>query len=145
MEKVLVSILIAMALILGAVAGAVFAPADVEIKEVPVEKLVNVSVEKIVEVEAPSALDNAVAIFLDAVEDEEDKAGNAVNVLGIYNFDEVSVLKVYDDYVVSYDGDETTVEFKIRLQLDDGDDRTKESYDVTVITEDGEDSKVIVA
>ena len=106
---------------------------------------VNVSVEKLVEVEAPSALDKAVEAFLSAVEDEEDEAGNAVNVLGVYNFDELSVLKVYDEYSVAYDGEETTVNFSIRLQLDDGDDRVKNTYDATVVFEDGEDTLVSLA
>jgi len=145
MEKTLVTILVALALIIGAVGGAVFAPAEVETKEI--EKIVyqNVSVTEFVEVIQPSALDNAIEVFKQAVEDEEDQAGNKVDVLGNYNYDELEVSKVYDDYLVSYDEDITTVNFSIKLKLDDGDDRVRETYDVSVTQEDGEDSIVIVA
>lgn len=102
----------------------------------------NVSVDKIVEIPTVSVLEKAVSAFMEAVEDEEDEAGNDVDVLEDYNFDEVEVLKVYDAYTVSYDDEMTTVNFEIRLKFDDGDDRLKESYDVEVIFEDDEDTKV---
>jgi len=106
----------------------------------------NVSVDKIVEIPTVSVLEKAVSAFMEAVEDEEllllDEAGNDVDVLEYYNFDEVEVLKVYDAYTVSYDDEMTTVNFEIRLKFDDGDDRLKESYDVEVIFEDDEDTKV---
>ena len=104
----------------------------------------NVSVDKIVEIPTVSVLEKAVSAFMEAVEDEEllDEAGNDVDVLEDYNFDEVEVLKVYDAYTVSYDDEMTTVNFEIRLKFDDGDERLKESYDVEVIFEDDEDTKV---
>jgi len=104
----------------------------------------NVSVDKIVEIPTVSVLEKAVSAFMEAVEDEEllDEAGNDVDVLEYYNFDEVEVLKVYDAYTVSYDDEMTTVNFEIRLKFDDGDERLKESYDVEVIFEDDEDTKV---
>jgi len=104
----------------------------------------NVSVDKIVEIPTVSVLEKAVSAFMEAVEDEEllDEAGNDVDVLEYYNFDEVEVLKVYDAYTVSYDDEMTTVNFEIRLKFDDGDARLKESYDVEVIFEDDEDTKV---
>jgi len=102
----------------------------------------NVSVDKIVEIPTVSVLEKAVSAFMEAVEDEEDEAGNDVDVLEDYNFDEVEVLKVYDAYTVSYDDEMTTVNFEIRLKFDDGDARLKESYDVEVIFEDDEDTKV---
>jgi len=132
-----------LALLVGFALGAVLMGEDtVTVQEKVVEKIVNVSVDTVVEVEAPSELDRAVAEFLIAVEDEEDEAGNDVDVLRNYNFDEVEVSKVYDEYVISYDGDETTVEFSIRLILDDDDDREKNSYNVIVEFEEDEDTEV---
>ena len=103
------------------------------------------NIDKIVEVEAPSILDQSITAFMKAVEDEEDEAGNAVEILGDYYFDEVSITKVYDEYNVAYEDEKTTVDFSIKLQFDDGDDREKESYDVTIIFEEDEDTEVIVA
>ena len=141
----LLTVLAVLCLLVGGLVGHTMAPVETEVVTETETVYQNITVDKIVEVPAPSALDNAVAIFLEAVENEEDEAGNAVNVLGIYNFDELSVLKVYDEYTVAYDDDKTTVNFDIRLQLDDGDDRVKNTYDVTVITEEGEDTIVTVA
>ena len=105
----------------------------------------NVSVTEYIEVPAISQLELAKAEFLQAVDDEEDEAGNDVDVLGNYNFDEIEVIKVYDEYSILYDGDETTVDFKIRLKFDDGDDRVKEDFEVTVTFEEDEDTIVEVA
>lgn len=92
-----------------------------------------------------SQLDLAVAAFLEAVEDEEDEAGNSVDVLGDYYFDELEVRSIEDEYTVSYDGDETTVNFSINLRFDDGEDRIKQSYNVEVFFEEDEDTEVTVA
>ena len=105
----------------------------------------NISVPEIEYIEEPSVLEKAIDTFMQSVDDEEDEAGNDINVLGNYNFDEVSKIKVYDEYSVEYDDEMTTVNFSIRLQFDDGDDRVKDSYDVTVIYEDDEDTEVFVA
>ena len=141
----IVAVFAILALLVGFSLGAVLMGQDTEtIKEVVVEKIVNVSVDNVVEVQAPSQLDLAVANFMQAVDDEEDEDGNGVDVLGNYTFDEVEVSKVYDDYSITYDGDETTVEFSIRLILDDGDDREKNTYDVIVEFEEDEDTEVTV-
>lgn len=146
MEKTLVTILVILALVIGGIGGAVFTPANEIVKEVETitEVPVNVSVIEYVEVEAPSVLDRAIEAFLEAVDDEEDEAGNDVDVLGDYNFDEVEVSKVYDEYSVEYDGDETTVEFEIRLRFKEEDSRAeKETFDVQVIFEDDEETQVV--
>jgi len=145
MEKTLVTILVTFALILGVIGGSVFTPSTIETKEVIKEVPVNVSVEKIVEVPAPSILDKAVSIFLQSVEDEEDEAGNDIDVLGTYDFDEIEVSKVYNEWSVSYDDEITTIEFSIKLRFDEeGEASEKETYDVTVIIEEDEDTIVIV-
>ena len=150
MENTIVGIFVILALVLGLVGGAVITPNQTEtltvyqdkIVEVPVE----VPVETVVEVEAPNQLDLAVEAFMQAVEDEEDEAGNDVDVLGNYDFDEVEISKVYDDYNVSYEDDTTTVDFSIKLRFDMDDKKAvKETYDVTVRFEDKEDTEVIIA
>jgi len=145
MENTIVTIFVILALAVGLVGGYVINPSDTEVvyQDKIVEKLVNVSVDKVVEVPAPDMLSLAVDAFMQAVEDEEDEAGNDVNVVGTYDFDEIEVSKVYDDYQVSYDGDETTVNFLIKLRFDeDGEASEKEKYDVTVIFEEDEDTEV---
>ena len=142
----IVAVFAVLALLVGFALGAVLMGEDTEtIKEV--EKVVyqNVSVETVVELAAPNELDRAVAEFLIAVEDEEDEAGNDVDVLGDYYFDELEVRSVEDEYTVTVDGDKTIVEFSINVRFDDGDDREKETYDVTVYFEEDEDTEVIVA
>jgi len=134
-----------LALLVGFALGAVLMGEDVEtIKTVESIVYQNVSVDNVVEIEAPSELDRAVAEFLIAVEDEEDEAGNDVDVLGDYYFDELEVRSVEDEYTVTVDGDKTIVEFSINVRFDDGDDRKKETYDVKVVFEEDEDTKVRV-
>jgi len=150
MENTIVTIFVVLALIVGGVGGAVFTPNETEIeyvdRDVTVEVPVDVPVETIIEVPAPNQLDLAVEAFMKAVDDEEDEAGNDVEVLGKYNFDEVEVSKVYDEYTVEYDGDETIVNFRIRLRFKEEDaSAEKQTFDVTVRFEDEEDTEVTVA
>lgn len=143
--------LVIVALLLGGVVGHYVAPNEVEVTknqtvEVPVEviKVVNQTVE----VEAPSALDNAVETFLKAAEDEEDEAGNTVDVLNNYDFDQIVVSKISKNWNVAYTKDTTVVEFTITLKYDekgDSERSEKETYDVTVTYENGEDTIVEVA
>lgn len=145
MEKTLVTILVALALILGVALGAVFAPADTVTNEVIKEVPVNVSVDKIVEVQAPSMLEIAVGEFMKAVEDEEDEAGKDINVTGSYDFDEIEVSRVYDEYSVEYDDELVMVNFSIKLRFDeDGVASVKETYNVTVQFDEDEDTEVTV-
>lgn len=149
MENTIVTIFIILALALGFVGGAVLIPGttDTEIvyKDKIVEKEVEVAVEKLVEIPSPDMLSLAVDAFLIAVENEEDEAGNDVDVLGNYNFDEVEVSKVYDEYSVEFNDDEKVVEFSIRLRFkEEGVQSEKETYDVRVIFEEGEDTEVEV-
>ena len=148
MEKHVSGLLIVIAvicLLVGGLVGYNMAPVKVVTETEYVNQ--NVSVEKLVEVQAPSQLDLAIAEFLEAVEDEEDEAGSYVDILDDmgYDFDEVSVRKVYDDYTIDREDDKTTVDFSIRLKFDEDDERSEqETYDVTVIYEDGEDTIVEV-
>jgi len=111
----------------------------------PIEKIINVSVDRIVEVPAISYKELAIAEFLEAVEAEEDEAGNDVDVIGTYDFDEIEVSKIYDDHNIEFDGDKVIVDFSIKLRFDeDGEASEKETYDVKVIFEDGEDTEVLI-
>ena len=152
MESTLATILIVMGLLVGVGLGAVAFPGAETIKEVEkeviVEVPVEVPVETVVEVEIPAVnqLELATAAFMQAVEEEEDEAGNDVDVLGNYDFDEVEISKVYSDYNVSYEDDKAIVDFSIKLRFDMEDKKAvKETYDVTVTFEEDEDTEVIIA
>ena len=149
----LLVILVVLSLLIGGIAGGLVgynsAP-EKTITQTETEIVYqNISVDKIVEIQAPSVLDKAVAEFLKAVEDEEDEAENDITILDDmdYNFDEVSVYEVSDEYSINIedDGDVTTINFEIRLKFKDSHDSEKETFDVTVIFEDDEDTEVIVA
>ena len=147
MEKHVSGLLIVIAvmcLLVGGLVGYNMAP--VKVVTETVTEYQNVSVDKIVEVEAPSQLSLALDTFMTAVEDEEDEDGNEVDVVGSYDFDEIEVSKVYDNYTIEYDGDKTIVSFKIKLKFDeDGEKSQKEIFDVVVAFEEGENSEVSIA
>jgi len=146
MENTLVVLFVILGLAVGLLGGAVFTPNQTEVVTVYEDKIievpVNVSVEKLVEVPADNQLDLAVAAFMQAVEDEEDEAGRDVDVLGDYYFEEIEVRSIEDDYTVEYFDDKTKVYFNINLRLDDEDIRLKETYQVKVVFEEDEDTKV---
>ena len=148
MENTLAVIFIVLSLLVGAISGVVLAPADTIEIEVPGETVYqNVTVEKIVEVAAPNQLEIAVAEFMNAVENEEDEADNRVNILDNmdYNFDEVSIKEVSDDYTIAVtnDRDTTEVNFEIKLKFKDSHDKYETaSYDVTVTFEEDEYTEV---
>ena len=138
------TLLIILCLILGLFAGAtLFSTHDTKtvtndvIKEVPVNQTVFVNQT----VEVPiNYLGNAESVFLQAVKNGEDPAGNLNNVLGNYNYDEVSVHKIYNAYTVTYlNSDKYTVEFSISLRFKQSDLAAEtHDYDVTVTYQDGE-------
>jgi len=120
---------------------------DVQTETVTETKTVyqNVSVDKIVEVTAPNQLDLAVAEFLQAVEDEEDEAGHDVILSDYYDSDETELSKVYDEYTITVDGDETIVEFSVKMKFKEEDETSERiRYYVTVILEEDEDTEVLI-
>jgi len=137
-------------LLLGGILGATaFPKTETVYKDKIIETKVNVPVEVIKEVEvvkvvsAPSELDNALVTFLKAVENEEDEAGNEIDLLKGYDFDEVSLNKLYEDHVVTYSDDKIIVDFQVKLKYkEDGESSEKETYNVTVTYETDEDSTV---
>lgn len=145
MENTIVTLFVALAFVLGMISGAVITPNDTETVIVYEDKIVESIVEVPVEVvvNAPNQLELAVAEFMNAVDEEEDEAGNSVDVLGTYDFDEVEISRVYDDWSVAFNNDKTTVDFRVKLRFDeDGEASEKETYDVTVIFEEDEDTEV---
>lgn len=149
-KEVLVALGLILALSLGLFAGASFFPKTNEViveknvsVEVPVETIVEV--EKVIEVEKDYVAD-AVAKFMKAVEDEEDEKGNAVEVLGDYDFESVSIRKISKDYKVSINKDKTVVKFNIKLKFVEGKKSEVKEYDVTVtdFVDEDKESTVIV-
>lgn len=59
-----------------------------------------------------------------------------------YEADEVSVKKVYDDWNLTLDGDDYTVDFRIRYRYDSEEERCYAAYNVTIFYEEGEDPVV---
>ena len=155
MENTIVTIFVILALALGFVAGAVIIPGEtkteIEYQDKIVEKVVNVTVEKLVEIPAPDMLSLAVDAFLIAVEDEDVlDDDNEVDVLSdytnaSYRFSEMEVNRVYDDWSVSYVDDKTIVDFNIKLRFDEDDEPSERvRFDVTVTFEEDEDTIVEV-
>ena len=148
------------ALILGLIGGAfLFGGTEIVFvdRDVPGETIYE-EVEVEVEVEVPGEtiyedrdyLGEALSEFLLAAEDEEDEAGNPVKVLECgednFDFDELSVSRVYDDWSISFDddGDERTVEFEVKVKYKEQDERScRNTFDVEVHWEDDEDTEVV--
>jgi len=129
MDKTLSTILIIFALLLGAVCGAVIAPNEEVIKTV--EKIVEIEKQVEVSVEVPSAtayLELAVEDFMKHVDDEElFTCGNHE-----YDFDEISVNRVYDDYSLDFFNDEEySIDFSLKLEFDEDDEAScKDKFEV---------------
>ena len=146
MENTIVVLFVLLALVAGIISGAVLTPnenpVEIQYQDKIVETFVEVPVEIVVD--APNQLELAVAEFMLAVEDEEDEAGHDISILDDmnYNFDEVSVYEVSDDYkvAVTNDGDTTKIDFSIRLKFEDSHDSEKKTYDVRITFEDDEDT-----
>lgn len=142
MENTLsVSLMIAF-LLIGAVGGLVLSPEkviEVEIeKEVFVDVPIEVEVEKLV-ADSSEYLNLAVDDFMDHVDDNESFL-TCVN--HEYDFDEISIVRVYDDWSLSFDDEDYTVDFSIKLKYDEDDERScKESYDVSVYYEEDENAE----
>ena len=135
-KNVIVSLIMAVLLI--ASFGIGYNVNDSDVKTVVEYKNNTIEVVKEVMVEQTiNYLDEAVNEFLSAVE-----ADDEVSILGTYNFDEVSVKKIYDAYTVSIDDDVTIVEFEIKLKFDDENEREINTYNVRVTYEEDEDTIV---
>lgn len=144
-------------IIAGLVVGWAFAPTN----EVEVIKEVQVPVEKIVEVVkevkvSENYVENALNDFLNELENDDDFDQYLECDSDRYDFDQISVNKVYDDASVSFSEVDTddlnnaeayTVEFSTRLKYSDSDVEEKcyNTFDVSVDYEEGETPEVSVA
>ncbi len=160
MENWVATLSIIVVLIVGIAAGFVLDKPEEVTKEVEVIKEVAVPAEcpeevvceetTVVDVGAvvdKSIRDAALSEFLMAVDDEEDEAGEDVKILACgsteFDFDEISVSKVFDEWSVVFDDEETTVDFKVRMKYKETDEKScRQTFEVRVHYEDDEDTKV---
>ena len=109
-------------------------------KEVVVTKKVPVEVEKVVKVPVDAReqyLETAVNDVINYLEDEEELTCNGVE----YDKNEVSVLKIYDDFSVSFDEEGYSVEGKVKLKFKD-EESCKRVIDFVVAYEPDEEPTI---
>jgi len=146
--------------LIGAIFGAIIFSSNTEVPVQPSQQVCenlgfpSIEVEKIVEIPATcpevisvSLQDKALATFLLAIENEEDEAGNEIDLLecdgNSYDYSDIAVSKVTDEWSVEYDDDKTIVNFTVRLKYHEQDrESCRESYSVTVTYETDEDTIV---
>lgn len=84
----------------------------------------------------------AEADFIEYVDDEELFTCDGHE----YNFDEISVARLYSGWNLDFDDEDYTVAFSIKLEYDEDDEKScKETFDVKAFYEEGEDVEVTVA
>ena len=151
------------ALLLGGFGGFLFAPDKEVVKTVPgperiIEKEVikEVPIEVIKEVSTGNYIKQATDLLMNKLEKDDD-FDNYLKCDGErYEFDQVSVSKVYDDATVSFDkvdtddlddADKYTVETKIRLKYKDTDVEEKcyETVDLKAEFEEGENPELTLS
>ena len=120
--------------------GLYFANPDTIIETEYINNTIEVVTEVEVEVNTmDTLLEDAVADFLIEYEDNDRIKCNHDE----YDFEELEVRKVYDDFSVTYDDDKTIIDFDVKLKYtDNDDDRCYKTFDVTTTYEDGEDVEV---
>lgn len=143
MDKTLAVILMVLFSVVFFGVGYVVSPAEVETKEVVKEVFVDVPVEVEVEklvADSSEYLNLAVDDFMEYVDDEDKTRCDGDR----YDFDEISVSKVYDEYTLDFDDEDYTVDFKVRLKYDEDSERScRKTFDVEAYYE--EDEKVEIS
>lgn len=144
MKEALAVTLMVFALLIGVIGGAVIVPNEEVIKEIEVEKIIEVPTEVLVEVEVPSAskyLDKAVEDFMEYVDDEEVFECDGFE----YDFDEITIKRIYDDYSLDFEDEDYYVNFEIKLEYDEDDERScKETFEVEAYYEDDEKVEISI-
>ena len=146
MEKFLAGLLMVLFLLVGAVGGHLMTGEKIvdNLVEVEVEKLVNVEVPVEVEVlvaDATAYKDQAIDDFMNYVDDEELFMCDDYE----YNLDEISIVRVYDRWNLELDDEYYTVKFDIKLEYDEDDERScKTRYAVEAHYEDDKDVEISV-
>lgn len=60
-----------------------------------------------------------------------------------YDIDEVSVSKIYDGHSLTFDDEDVTVEFEIKLKFDEDSEKScRDKYEVEVFYEEGESPEI---
>lgn len=121
-------------------------PGPETVREVPVEVIREVNVTQTVDAR-DELLAKAKVEFLAEVEDNDEYlVCNEVE----YDFDQVTISKIYDGWTVVTDknrhGDLNTVNFEAKLKYTDKDvsEKCYKNYDVEVVFEDGEDPELTI-
>ncbi len=141
----LLMVIAVFALLIGGLVGYDMAPTKILTKTVTDVQYKNVSVDRIVNVRAPSQLNKSITTFLTAVKSGRDESGHRINVLGNYNFNEIEVSKVFDRYNVNHRFNKVTTNFKIQLRFKQAyEPAIKRVYNVTVVFVKDDDSKVLI-
>ena len=141
MNNILSVFLVIAALVIGSFAGAFLFPNEVEV-EVPGDCDACPTCEVCPDIDVETPLDLRDQAFEDfwAYLDDEDKFICSDKE---YDEDEVSLSKMYDEFSIEYDGDEYTVDFSAKLKFKESDLRScRETFDVSVYYEEGEDPEV---
>lgn len=133
-------------LVIGLIVGVGFGYAiandkPAEVIQLPGETITNTIVK---EVEGPTEhinyIDGAVSLFIAELEEDDDLLYCDEHE---YDEDEVSESKVYDSYVVSFDDEDHTVDFSIKLKYKEEDKEScKAVWDVSVFYEEDEDPEL---
>ncbi len=142
MDKVLSVLFCVLFLLVGAVGGFILSPQEEVTKTVEIEVIKEVPTEVEVEILVANAneyLNLAVDDFLEYVDDEELFRCKSHE----YNFDEISIARLYDDWNLDFNDEDYTVKFNIKLDYDEDSERScKKSFDVKAFYEENEDVKV---
>ena len=143
MDKTVCTILVVLALIIGLTAGfSVGEAQEIEtIVEVPVEgEPYPVPGENITIDTTPDYFGDAESFFLEEVEDTD----RLLRCDGHeYDFEDISVSKVYDERTLTFDDDELTVDFKIKLVYDEDDSRScRKTFYPSVFYEEDEEPEL---
>lgn len=138
MDKTLVTLVTVLFLIVGSLVGGLvgYNMGDEKVKEVEVIKEVEIPGKNItIEVPVvPDYLSEAEDFFLGEVEDEDRLLvcdGHE------YDFEDVEVSRIYDEYSYTFDDEDLTVDFKVKLTYDEEDSRScKKTFEPSVYFED---------
>jgi hypothetical protein len=145
MDKTLASILMIICLVLGAVGYAAVVPEKIDTQYIPKTCPIVETPEPIVITNTVTSavpyLDKAIEDFMEYVNDEEIFECSGYE----YNFNEISISRVYDNWNLALEDDEHTVNFKIKLEYDEDDERScRELFEVEVYYKEDEDAEVTV-
>lgn len=141
MDYKLSILFVALGLLIGVGLGAVYSPSETviteKIVEVPVIETIEVPVEVLT---YKNHLDESVDLFL-AELDEDDELLTCEGYE--FDFDDVSLNRLYDEYQVSFDDEDKTVDFTVKLKYKEDDRETcRQTFDVSVFYEEDEDAEV---